>query len=111
MLNALGFTSRPPSTQQRKDRPLSSSVAEEKSFLLPCWYSILEAEVKGGFFSLTLSQIIALLAQWNEKLFKDPCHICRLAKLPADANLLMTPVPAQSKLQRGKGQQLRYTFR
>lgn len=63
-MHALGFMSHPPKTQQR-DQPLSSSVTKEKPRLLPCWDSELEAEVKGGFFSLTHSQIVALLEQWE----------------------------------------------
>lgn len=67
VFDVLGFMPCPPSTQQRKDEPCSSSVTKEKPCLLPSWYSKLEADVKGGFFSLTFSQIIPLLTQWEWK--------------------------------------------
>ena len=93
-----------------RDQPLSSSATQEKTCLRPCWDSELEAEVKGGFFSLTYSQITALLEKWE---WKSPWRslpdaLC-LVKTPADANALkpMPPVPGKghswSRLWRGKG--------
>lgn len=109
-VHASSFRSCPPNTKQRRDQALSSSVTKEKSGLLSCWDSKLEAEVKGGFFSLAYSQIIALLEQWEWKtLWRSLPDTFRLVNTPADANVLkpMPPVPAKghlwSRLWRGKG--------
>lgn len=87
--------------QQRKDEPYSSSVTTEKPRLLPSWYSKLEADVKGGFFSLTFSQVIPLLTQWEWKtLQRSLLHMFCLVKPPAEANLLkpMPPAPTNRHL-------------